>query len=294
MTDTATAATAGTDTGATTTDTTTTTAATGAATSNDAWYSSYDSETKNWLDSKGWSDPDPIKSLQKIIPSGRNAEQLISKIKGDPSRILVMPKDMNNADEVSAFYEKLGVPKDIKDYGLDIENPNMKSFVEMAQKAGIPKEAAGKFTEWAKSIAEQSQIAEVQKYQETSASEMQEWQREMGTNFDAKMQAAKTAFTAFPELKENSADIEKAMGTKKYMTFMSSIGSKIGEAGAAGAGGAGGNGDGGMTPSAAKQAIQAIQMDSVKSSALLDDSHPMHSVIKAEWIRLHGFANPQM
>lgn len=288
------AAAAGTDTTGTATDTTTQTTTTNTSTaSNEPWFHSLDPETRNWIDSKGYSDPDMGKVMPKVLSSYRNAEQLISKIKGDPNQILVMPKDMSNVEEVTAFREKLGVPRDIKDYGVEFEaGSKTQSFLEMAQKSGMSKEATANVMEWTKTLGEQAAAEEAKQYEETSAKEMQDWQREQGATFDQKMQLAKSAFTMFPQIKEKSAEIEKALGTKNYMQFLADLGSKVGEAGSIGADGGGSNT--GMTPAAARQAIQQLQADPVRSKALLDDGHPGHASAKAEWIRLHNYAHPNM
>lgn len=252
-----------------------------------AWFDSLDPDTRAWSESKGWADPDPVKVLPKILQSGRNAEQLISKIKGDPNRIVVLPKDPNNVEEMSAYREKMGIPKDITEYGFDMEKPEGQKFAELAHKVGMTKEAANEFMTMAQTLVAEKEAAKAQEYQQQSAQEMADWKREMGATAEQKIQVAKQAFKAFPQIAERSAEIEAAMGTKAYMAFLADLGSKIGEAGSAGANQSSSNM--GMTPQMAKQKIQEIYLDSNKRSALMDDTHPGHAGAKAELLRLNQY-----
>src|SRR5574343_370581 len=109
---------------------------------NQPWHSTLDPDSQNWLAAKGWKKDNPAEIIGPIVNSYRNAEQLISKVKGEPDRIVVMPKDFNNQEEVSAYYEKIGVPKDIAGYGItpaegETELDDMlKGFAETSLKAG--------------------------------------------------------------------------------------------------------------------------------------------------------------
>lgn len=255
--------------------------------SNSPWYGEVTPDDVKYLESKAWTGDD---APPKVFQSYKNLEKLFSQVKGDPNRVLMMPKDMSNPEETREFYSKLGVPKDPSEYGFDPENDGLKEYASLAHQLNLNKDQASKVMEWARGVADKHRESEVTKFQEQSKQEMEDWRREMGSTYEAKVSAAKQAANMFPELKEHMGDIEEKMGTKKFMSFMSSIGAKIGEAGSAGAAE---NANFGMTPSAAKQSIQEF-MGTHKMADLSNESAPGHQAAKAEWLRLHQYAYPEM
>ena len=284
------AAQAGTDTGATNQSTEATGQPAGQSQNDASWESSFDSESKNWVASKGWSGKKADEVLPLALKSYQNSEKLISQIKGDPNRILVMPKDMTNKEEVAALYEKLGTPKDTEGYGFDPKNEGLLAYAQKAKELNLTKEQAQGVFAWADEIRQQQEQVQEQEeaqWEESSKAELAQWQKEMGAAYEEKLNVAKSAFNAFPEIKKHSSEIERVLGTREYMNLVYSLGAKIGEAGAAGPNPSNVSG-GGLTPSQAKQAIQ--ELNATKSRELLDMSHPGHSAAKAELQRLSKFA----
>jgi hypothetical protein len=256
--------------------------------SNQTWYGEVPQDDLKYLESKGWTGND---APPKVFQSYKNLEKLFSQVKGDPNRVLMMPKDMANKEEAAEFYQKLGVPKDLSEYGLDLNHEGQKEYAEFAHSLNLNKEQAKNVMDWAQQKAAAHQESQEKEFIEKSNSEMSDWKREQGATFEAKLNTAKQAYSAFPELKEAAGALEKSLGTKAFMNLMHSIGSKIGEAGSAGA--ANNGGDFGMTPSAAKQAIAEFQ-GSTRFQALTNESHPGHQAARAEWQRLNQFAYPEM
>lgn len=255
--------------------------------SNQPWYGQAEPDDIKYLESKGWTEPDaPV----KVFQSYKNLEKLFSQVKGDPNRVLMMPKDMSNQEEVKEFYSKLGVPKDPSEYGFDPENEGYKEYAGLAHQLNLNKDQAKGVMEWAQQVAQKHEESKEAQFIENSKQELDSWRKEQGATYDEKIAIAKQAYTVFPELKANAEKIERALGTREFMNLMTNIGSKIGEAGSAGAGG---NSDFGMSPSQAKQSIQAFQGDNNKIAALANEMHPGHAAAKAEWVRLHQFAYPE-
>jgi len=252
-----------------------------------AWYGELPQDDLKYLESKGWTGND---APPKVFQSYKNLEKLFSQVKGDPNRVLMMPKDMSNPEETREFYSKLGVPQDPSEYGFDPENEGLKEYASLAHQLNLNKEQASKVMDWAQQVAQKHNEAQQTEFVEKSKMEMEAWRKEQGSTYEAKLNAAKQAVNMFPELREQMDAIERSMGTHKFMNFMSSIGSKIGEAGSAGASG---GSDFGMTPAQAKQAISEFQ-GSHKFAALTNESHPGHQAAIAEWKRLNEFAYPEM
>lgn len=255
--------------------------------SNQPWYGQAEPDDIKYLESKGWTEPDaPV----KVFQSYKNLEKLFSQVKGDPNRVLMMPKDMSNPEETRELYSKLGVPKDPSEYGFDPENEGLKDYANLAYQLNLNKDQASKVMEWAQEVAQKHNESQETQFVEQSKQAFEDWRKEQGATYEAKLATAKQAYTLFPELKNHADKLERAMGTKDFMNLMTTIGSKVGEAGSAGASG---NSDFGMSPSQAKQSIQAFQGDNNKVSALANEMHPGHAAAKAEWVRLHQFAYPE-
>ena len=74
------------------------------------WFDSFDDDTKTYLSSKGWDKEG--KGPSDVLKSYRELE----KMRGvDPNKTITLP-DPENAEEVAAFKQRLGVPTDIGDY----------------------------------------------------------------------------------------------------------------------------------------------------------------------------------
>lgn len=255
--------------------------------SNAPWYGEVIPDDVKYLESKGWTGND---APPKVFQSYKNLEKLFSQVKGDPNRVLMMPKDMANQDEVKEFYSKLGVPKDPSEYGFEPDNEGLKEYSSLAHQLNLNKDQAKGVYEWAQQVAQKQTEAQEAQFMEKSKMEMEDWKREQGATFEAKLATAKQAYATFPELKAHAPQLEKAMGTREFMNLMHGIGSKIGEAGSAGASG---QSNFGMTPAQAKQSIQEFQ-GSHKFAALTNEMHPGHQAAIAEWKRLNEFAYPEM
>jgi len=263
--------------------------------SNEAWYSSMDEESQNWIAAKGWKKDNAAEVIGPALTSYRNAEQLISKIKGDPDRILVMPKDFNNADEVRSFYDKLGVPKDVGGYEIKpvgdetVLDSVVSKVAETALKHGVSKTAMQAIVN--------DYRAEVGKIMEDRAVEtkqsldrqFEEFEQESGADFERNRSYAAEAIKTFPELEGIAQEIEKIPGGAKiYLQHMVNIGKRLGEHRSVGVGEQ--EAGGGMSREAATAALGQFQMDSNKQAALLNPNHPAHKATMAEFQRLHAQA----
>jgi hypothetical protein len=255
-------------------------------TANQTWFGKAEGDDLGYIQNKGW---DKEADGSKAVKSYRELEKMVGTIKGDPNRIIVMPKDMNNADEVSAYREKLGIPKSVDDYGFDMTNPDNKAMAELAQKIGLSKEGAHEFVKFATESHERSEVAKAEAWAMESKQEMEAFRVESGKAYDQQIQNARALAMASPYFKENMEAIEKAMGTGNFMRFASELGAKLGEHKAIGLGE--GNGNFAMTREQAINKINVFRGDSAKTSALTNPDHPGHKAAMAEYDKLIQFAH---
>src|SRR5882757_6971704 len=75
-----------------------------------AWFTGLDSDTKGWLENKGWSGE---RALPEVIKAHRNLESLVGRDK------LPLPKDEHDTEGWNRVYEKLGRPARWEDYGIE-------------------------------------------------------------------------------------------------------------------------------------------------------------------------------
>lgn len=166
-----------------------------------------DPEGKAWAESKGWTkDTD----TGVVADSYRNLEKLFGADKA--GRTLLLPKDDTDKAALDAVYDKLGRPKDAKDYEIEIPQGADPTFANTAKdwfhKAGLSKAQA-------KAVTESYKAAELDAVNEMNtrhANEVEGLQKEWGAEFDAKVETGKAATKAAGLADEHVRAIEKALG----------------------------------------------------------------------------------
>lgn len=249
---------------------------------NQSWYDGLPEEDRTHLTSKGWNDPDPAKVLPKVYKSAREAERMISTIKASPDRIIVAPKDFNNPEEVSAYYEKIGVPKDLEGYELGEMDDMLKSVAEAGLKNGVPKGAMKAVVEnyrnWVKDATEKAEA----QFVEQGTKELEAYKASLGADLNTQTKFFNAGKQAFPQLAAKEADLEKVLGVKGYIEHMAKLGRLAGEDTALGIGSA----DATQLRNGEQQLAQ-FKMDENRMAILGNTSHPQHQATLAEWNRLH-------
>lgn len=113
-----------------------------------AWHTGIDADTVGFWQNKGFKVDDPKELASTLTKSYRELERHIG---APPDQILRMPKKDAPVDEIKAFRERLGMPKEAKDYdfttikgadGNPISASLDGSLRAAAHKAGLAKEAA--------------------------------------------------------------------------------------------------------------------------------------------------------
>lgn len=93
------------------------------------WHKSYDEETRGWIENKGWHQKSPDEALKSLVQTARNAE---SKFGVEPDRLLKLPMDMTNKEQVLEVYNRLGRPESASEYGIEVDDgddPESREFI---------------------------------------------------------------------------------------------------------------------------------------------------------------------
>lgn len=221
------------------------------------WYDSFNDDLKGYVQTKGF------KGADGVVESYRNFEKLIGT---SQDRILKLPTEAT-APEWKGIWEKLGVPKDAKEYGLAPAPGADGKFAEWASKAF---HEAGLTTAQAKAVAakwDERQNATLSQrdsdYQAKVQVEESNLKREWGAAHPQNLEIAKRGQQAFGFDGDTIDQLEHVMGYEKTMKLMFNLGAKTGEAQfITGAKNGGGNfGEMQLTPAAARAEINVLKND---------------------------------
>ncbi len=185
------------------------------------WATGVDPELQQWAEKKGWKSP------AEALISHRNLEKYLGGEK------IPVPKGADDAVGWDMVYKALGRPDLPDGYGLDkIEgfDPDFaKSAAEAFHGAGITGAQAAKLAEWHKSLA----LGQVEKMEsaflEQAQLDMQQLKQEWGQAYEPRIESARRAALQFGVDVETANKLERALGTKGMMEFMSKIGMKMTE-----------------------------------------------------------------
>lgn len=166
-----------------------------------------------------------FKSVGDVVTGYRNLE----KFTGVPAdKILKMP-DENNADEVNAFYKKLGRPDKAEDYKFEIaegqDDAIAKAIAPELFKAGLSqKQAAAIYKTLETAKIEQGKAAEA-----AAIKAEEDLKSEWGTNYDNNLKAAQQAAKIAGVTAEQIEALQKATDYKTVMNMFKNLASKFGE-----------------------------------------------------------------
>lgn len=128
------------------TDTTTTTTpppttTTTAPPPTNVWHTGVDAETVGFWQNKGYDISDPVKVASELTKQYRAAEKHIG---APPDQIVRVPKADAKPEEISAFRQRLGMPKEASEYDVSaIKDSTIADILRAtAHSAGLSKDAA--------------------------------------------------------------------------------------------------------------------------------------------------------
>lgn len=105
------------------------------------WHSGIDAEFIGHAQNKGWKLDDPKEAFAAAAKFARDLERHFG---APPERIVRLPAPDAKPEDLRAFYERIGAPKEAKDYDLTpIKDPAISDAMRAAMhERGVPKDAA--------------------------------------------------------------------------------------------------------------------------------------------------------
>ncbi len=198
------------------------------------WFDPLDTETKGYLQNRGWDKKSAIDAFMEASKAHREAEKFV----GAPANeVLRLPKDAN-APEWKNVWERLGKPIDAKDYDFSAvkrtgDKPLEQALADTLRQAAfdtnMSKEAAARLaTNLAKHL-DGVESAAAAATADKLAAEKKTLEANWGGNAAANMVVAQAAVRALGVEPEAVAALEKVVGYAKVMEMFRNIGAKIGE-----------------------------------------------------------------
>lgn len=227
-----------------------------------------------------------IHDIPGLAKSYINAQKLIGVDK------IPVPGKHATEEDWKNVYHKLGLPKDQKDYKIDVAADSglaadfITTLSEAAYSSGVLPQAASKL---AGILAEKNKtaIADMQKaanaqYEESVNSLKKEW----GAGFDVELAKANAALKQFASPEEitqltNAGITQNTTLIKLFNKLSKTLGEDVISSAAAGTSGA-------MTPASAQAEINSIMGDT--NHPYYNGSHPNHSAAVAEVQKLFSMA----
>lgn len=250
-----------------------------------AWMAGFNEDLKGYASTKGWKDPG------QLAESYRNLE----KLAGVPQdRLMKLPeKFYDDAGKLTAegraIYERLGTPKDAKDYDLKVPETGgdpklMEHFKTVFHDAGVPKNVAekivGSWNEYQGKAVEATKAQAVEAFKQSEIKLKSDW----GMAFDQNVNIAKEAVRALGVSAEQINAISSQLGHDATMKLFHKFGSAVGESTFVT-----GRPTGTMLePASAKARISALKSDKAFAARLMSKDASATS----EWESLHQQAYP--
>lgn len=252
------------------------------------WKSSFNPELKAFIDNKQFKDP------SDLATSYQNMEKLLGAPK---ERLLKLPEAFTDdkgkpTAEARALYERLGAPKEAKEYELPVpkeggDSKLMEHFAGIFHEAGIPKDAGKKIAEsW---NAYQQQIVQANKEATTLKfnQDVEGLKKEWGAAVDQNTNIAKEAVRTMGLTSEQTTAIAAALGHAETMKLFHKFGKQVGESSFV----SGQRNSEIREPSTAKAKIKELMSDKSFGKRLMEGE----SEAKRIWNQLHEqAANGQM
>lgn len=255
-------------------------------TTNVKWLGDVDELTLGYVQNKGWTEP------KQVLDGYRNLEKLFGADKA--GNTVILPKSEATADELNAFYSKLGRPADAKGYGIKAPEgmPNDPAFTKAASdkfyELGLSQKQGQELTNWWNGTMSQQMTAQQNNSLETFQKDEASLKTEWGNAYDQNFVIAKNVVGQLGIDAPTIDKLQSALGHAGVMKLFANIGSKSGEDKFVT--GQNNNAFGNsLTPAQAKADIQAKMQDKTFASSYLNKN----SDALAEMARLHKFAYPE-
>lgn len=224
------------------------------------WFGDFDEESRAYITTKGWDKED--KGPGDVLKSYRALE----KMRGvDADKLLVMP-DQENAEEMTAFYQKLGVPDSPEGYNtapVDVRGLPMDVGIvdQMSHNLNHTPDQHDAFVKEVASFFDASAGSQEQMKIDRDAVEKQGLEGEWGALSQENYATAGKAATRFGVDTEMMDKIQEGLGYKGTVELFAQIGRAFGEGKAPSEDRAAESAPFGVTPTVAKERLTALQAD---------------------------------
>lgn len=246
------------------------------------WTQGLDENSRGYVQNKGWKSPN------ELLESYQNFE----KLHGVPKERLLKLPEKEDAPEWNEIYERLGKPKDAKDYNLKMpEKHGDQKFMDWSRQKfhelGLTKKQAEKLSNEWNQYQGQRMAENETAYQNNLQKQEMELKSKWGAAHEQNINIAKRAVEGLGIKPEMIDQLEMAMGFSGVIELFHNIGSRTGEH-SFHSGGNNGGGPNVLTPDAARNEIARLRSDTefIKKYATGD------SESKAKMERLHKQAYP--
>lgn len=199
------------------------------------WYEGkLDTEALGHIENKGWKKDDPI---DVAINATKQARELQKHFGVPPEQLLKLPKDTADEAGWKAVRERLGAPKEPKEYdlsgvkfkdGKDIDAGLADALRASLHKAGTPKDAAPEIAKAVVGFMDGKDAAAASERAAKITAERAELTKEWGTNWEfnrlTAMQGAKRAAGSDEGAQKLVDAMQNTIGYKATMEFWRKIG----------------------------------------------------------------------
>ena len=243
-----------------------------------AWHANIDPTIKSFWEGKKYDISDPSKLVDVVTRNYQHAEKFL----GVPAdELLRLPKPNAETAEINAFWNKVGVPKEGKDYdfaalkmadGSDLDPAFLDAMRASFHANRVPKDMAPNVIKDVVKYLESNDATELAEKTAYVQQQEQELQRAWGTRYQTNVILAKDALGRLGQAAGISAeDAGKAwdalttsggIGAAQAMRMLFTLAQRMGEAPSIFAERRGGSGDTAtMTPEDARREIDALKQD---------------------------------
>jgi hypothetical protein len=236
------------------------------------WHGELTTEDIGWLQNKGWfgtelAKADTRKSFPAMVKANRGLETILGRNR------IAAPKDAADTEGWNAFYAAGGRPASWQAYDLKApeggDQALTDAIAEMAHTEGLSTRQlnamATKLSALGNERQAAQQAADDQAFNTNSHHELEGLRTEWGNGADAKFAAGQRAARTFGIDKAVMSKMERAIGTKTFLTVMANMGAAISED--AGAGGSSTH-TGAMTLEMAKARLGELSKDTAWQAKL--------------------------
>ena len=198
------------------------------------WFDALDADTKGYVQNKGLDKKTAVEAFAEAAKFHREAEKFV----GAPANEMVrLPKDPN-APEWEGVHQRLGKPKEAKEYDFStvkragdkaLDDALADTLRQAAFNGNLSKEAAVRVAADVVKHLDSVESANVALATDKLAAEKTELKKNWGNNEAANLVIAQAAAKALGIDPAGVSALEKVIGYAKVMEMFRTIGTKIGE-----------------------------------------------------------------